>query len=45
MNRSHLLLIDDEPEPRGILASWLRQLGARVTEAGDIAGADAALAR
>lgn len=45
MNHSHLLLIDDEPEPRGILASWLRQLGARVTEAGDIAGADAALAR
>lgn len=45
MNRSHVLLVDDEPEPLGILAGWLRQLGARVTAVADVAGADAALDR
>ncbi len=45
LHRARILLVDDEPEPRGILAGWLRQLGAGVTEAGDIAGAEAGLAR
>lgn len=45
MNQSNILLVDDEPEARGTIASWLRELGARVTTAEDIAGAEAALER